>query len=99
MNPCRGKGGQTPEHRAKDDERLARVPIAEPARERRNEHVGDEERGGKRPHLLIGRMKFALDERNFTGKNVAINIVQQIQRQKQQKRAQGGMDRGASRWG
>ena len=84
-------GGQAPSTAPGDDERLAAHAVAEPACERRDQHVGDEERGGERSHLLIGRAEFALDQRNLAGKNVAVDVVEQVEGEQKEECAQGGM--------
>ena len=96
VNPDGGQRGQAPENRAGDDERLAREAVAEPAGERRGEHVEDEQRGGERAHLLVGGVELALDEREFAGKDVAVDVVEQVEGDEQQERAAGTM-RGVDR--
>ena len=89
MDPGGGQSGQAPEHRAGDDERLAREAVAEPAGERRGEHVEEEERGGQRAHLLVGGVEFALDEREFAGEDVAVDVVEQVEGDEQQRASPG----------
>ena len=95
VHPERGQCGQAPERRAGNDERLAPEAIAEPARQRRGHHVENEERGAQRAHLLVGRVELVLDGPHLAGKNIAVDVVEQIQRNEQQNRAQRGVQAGA----
>ena len=99
VDPGRAERGQAPQDRAGDDERLAAEAVAQPAGERRGEHVEDEQRGGERAHLLVGGVKLALDQRDFAGQNVAVNVVEEVEADEQQQRPQGGAEAGAERLG
>ena len=99
VDPDGGQRGQAPENRAGDDQRLAREAVAEPAGERRGEHIEEEERGGQRAHLLVGGVEFALDQREFAGKDVAVDVVEQVEGDEQQQRPLGGGEAGARRTG
>ncbi len=89
--------GQAPENRAGDDERLAAKPVAQPTAERRTDHVGEEECCGERAHLLVGCAELFLDEWLRTGEDVAIEVIEQIERDQQQKCSQSGIHAGAQR--
>ena len=84
VNPDGGKRGQAPEHGAGNDKGLAAEAVAEPASERSGNHVEEEERGGQRAHLVVGGVELALDQRNFAGEDVAVNVVEQIEADQQQ---------------
>ena len=99
MHPGCGQRSQAPQHRAGDDERLAAKAVAQPAGQRRRKHVSDKKRRGQRSYLLIGGMKFALDERNLAGQDIAVDVVQQVEADEQQQRPQGGADAEAGRLG
>ena len=78
MDPRCAESGYAPQHRAGDDERLAAEVVAQPAGDGRSDHIKDEQSGSQRAHLLIGGVEFALDERDFAGKNVAVNVVEEV---------------------
>jgi len=74
---------EAPKDDAGDDEGLARETVAEPAGERRGEHVGDEEPEGERAHLRVGGREAVvgdsgLDKGEFAGEEVAVYIVEEI---------------------
>ena len=99
MDPCGGQGGQAPQDGACNDQWLAREPVTEPTCGRRSEHVEDEERGCQPSDLLIRRMKLSLDERDFARKDVAVDVIEQIQGNEQHQRDSGRADAGANRIG
>ncbi len=68
--------------------------VAEPAGERRGNHVEEKERRGQRAHLLIGRVELTLDERHFAGQNVAVDVVQQVEADEQEQSPRAGLRRG-----
>ena len=97
VDPHGSQRGQAPEDRAGDDERLARIAVSQPAGQGRRDHVEEKERRGQRAHLMIGCMKFALHQHKLAGKDVAVDVVQQVEADEQQQRPLGGGDAGARR--
>ena len=61
----------------------------------RGDHIKDEQRRGQRAHLLVGGVKFLLDQRKFAGKDIAVDVVEQVQGDEQQQRPLGGGEAGA----
>jgi len=72
--------------------------VAQPAGERRCQHVGDKERHGERANLGVARVKLALDEGDFAGKNIAVDVVGQVEGDEQHERDESGADAGGG-WG
>ncbi len=62
VNPGGGQSGQAPQNRTANDERLARQAVAQPAGDRRSEHVAQEQGCSERAHLLVSRVELALDK-------------------------------------
>jgi hypothetical protein len=92
VNPDGGERGKAPEDRAGDDERLAREAVSEPAGQRGGDHIEEEQRGGQRAHLLVGGVEVALDQRQFAGQDVAVDVVEQVEADEQHQRRHGGAD-------
>ncbi len=92
MDECGAKRGQAPQDSTDDDERLAAKPVAEPASERRDDHIGEKERRGQRAHLLVGGMKLTLDQRLLAGQNIAVDVVEQIEGEQKRDGADGGAE-------
>ena len=95
VDPGGGEGGDAPEDRAGDDEGLAAEAVAEPAGERGGDHVDEEEGGGQRAHLLVSGVELALDEGDFAGEDVAVDVVEQVEGDEQGEGGRGGGDAGA----
>ena len=95
VHPCGAERGEAPQDSAADDERLAAISITQPTGERRGKHVDEEHGRGKRAHLLVGGVEFVLDEREFAGENVAIDVVEQVEGDEEDQRGEGGADAGA----
>ena len=76
VHPDRGQRGQTPQHRAGNNHRLARKAIAKPAGQRRGNHIKKKQRRRQRAHLVVGGVEVALDKRELAGKDVAVNVIQ-----------------------
>ena len=74
---------------------LTREAVAQPAGQRRGKHIEKEQRGCQRAHLLVGGVEFALDQREFAGQDVAVDVVEQVESDKQQQRPLGGAETGA----
>ena len=98
VNPDGAEGCQAPEDGAGHNERLAAVPVAEPAGERRGNHIENEHRRGQRAHLLVGGVEFTLDEGLCAGQNVSVNEIEQVKADEQQKCNQSGREARAERW-
>ena len=96
VHPGRPQRSHAPQHRAGDDERFAPEVVAQPAGQRRRKHIKHKQRRGQRAHLLIGGVKLALDQRYLAGQNIAVNVVEKVQADKQQQRPHGGADAGAN---
>ena len=86
------RGGEAPQDCAGDDKGLAAIAVAEPAGERRGQHVDDEHGGGECAHLLAGGVEFSLDEREFAGEDVAIDVVEEVEGDEEDKRGEGWRD-------
>ena len=84
VHGCREQGEQAPKHGPGDQQRLAWKTIAEPAGQRRGDHVSHEEGVGQRPHLLVVDAEFLLHQGLHSGQNVAIKIVEEVQAGQQQ---------------
>jgi hypothetical protein len=92
VHPGGGEGGQAPEHCAGDDEGLATIAVAEPAGQRRRQHVNEKHGRGERAHLLAGGVEFTLNEREFAGEDVAIDVVEQVEGDEEDERGESGRD-------
>ena len=82
-----------PEQRSADDHGLARKVISEPAGDWRGAHVGDEEEEGQRPKLRVGDVELALDLLLHAGDDVAVDVVDEVER-RQQGKGDGGSGNG-----
>ena len=91
MHPGRAQGGHAPKHRAGNDERLAGKAVSEPAGGRRGKHVEEKERGGEPAHLLVRGVELALDERDFAGEDVAVDVVEEVEADEQDQCPQSGV--------
>ena len=83
VDPCRSECSDAPQQGAANDEGLASEVVAQPACEWRDQHVDHKQRRGKSTHLLVSGVKLALDERDFTGQNVAVNVVEEVEADEQ----------------
>ncbi len=92
VHPGGGEGGHAPEHRAGDDEGLAAIAVAEPAGQRRGQHVNEKHGRGECAHLLAGGVEFILNEREFARKDVAIDVVEQVKGDEEDERGESGRD-------
>ena len=88
VNKGGAESGQAPENRARDNKRLAAKPVAQPAAGRRSKHVEEKQSRGEPAHHLVGGVELTLDKGLRAVKNVAIEIVEQVERNEQQDRAQ-----------
>jgi len=95
VDPGGGEGGDAPEECAGDDEGLAAEVVAEPAGEGGGDHVNEEEGGGEQAHLLVSGVEVGLDERDFAGEDVAVNVIEQVEGDEQGEGGRGGGDTGA----
>jgi hypothetical protein len=93
--PCSAEGGEAPQHRACDDERLATVAVAEPAGEWRSQHVDNKHGSGERAHLLARGVEFILNEGEFAGEDVAVDVVEQVEGDQKDQRGESGTDASA----
>jgi hypothetical protein len=86
------EGGDAPEECSGDNERLAREMVAEPAGERRNDHVNEEKDGREQADLGVVNGELLLDERLDAGKDVAVDEVEEIKgREKKERHACGAL--------
>ena len=92
VHPGGGECGEAPENCAGDDEGLAAIAVTEPAGEWRGQHVDEEHGGGERAHLLAGGVEFILDEGEFAGKDIAVDVVEQVEGDEEDERGEGGTD-------
>ena len=83
-----------PEEGGDDDHRLAREAVAQPAGDRRGEHVGEHEPEGERSDLGVGGVELALDLLLHAGEDVAVNVVDEIKRREEDERGGGSGDGG-----
>ena len=95
VDPGGGERGQAPEDGAGDDERLAAIAVAEPAGERRGQHVDGEHGSGERAHLLARGVEFALNEGELAREDVAVDVVEQVEGDEKDERGKRGVDAGA----
>src|ERR1700730_17210092 len=68
-----------PEERGDDDHGLAGEAVAEVSGDGRGKHVGDHEPEGKRTDALVGEMEFAFDLLLDAGKDVAVDVVDEVE--------------------
>ena len=92
VDPRGAERGEAPEHGAGDDEGLAAIAVAEPAGERRGQHVDEEHGGGERAHLLAGGVEFILNQGEFAGEDVAVDVVEQVEGDEEDQRGEGWAD-------
>ena len=92
VDPRGAERGEAPEHGAGDDEGLAAIAIAEPAGERRGQHVDKEHGGGERAHLLAGGVEFILNQGKFAGEYVAVDVVEEVEGDEEDQRGEGWGD-------
>jgi len=91
VNPPGTKSSQAPKNNANNNQWFTPKTVAQPACERCGEHVKNEQSCSKRAHLLIGNVELALDKGLRTRKDVPIYVVEQVERDEQQERPQGGV--------
>jgi len=85
---------------ADDDERLALEVVAEPAGERGGEHVGEEEPEGDGADCRVGDVELFFDELLDAGEDVAIDVVDEVERgEKEKGEGRSGDGRGDGRTG
>jgi len=92
VDPGGAKSSEAPEDGAADDEWLATEAISEPAGKRRGQHVDEKHRCGERTHLLAGGMKFVLNEGELAGEDVAVDEVEEVERDEEDQRGEGRAD-------
>src|SRR6202020_1785234 len=68
-----------PEEGGDDDHGFAWETVAQPAGDRRREHVGDHEPERERADVLVGEMKFAFDLLLNAWEDVAVDVVDEVE--------------------
>jgi len=68
-----------PKEGGDDDHWLAGEAVAEPAGDRRGEHVGEHEPEGERAYLLVGDEEFVFDLLLDAGEDVAVDVVDEVE--------------------
>ena len=71
---------------------LRRIAVAQPSGERRKNHVDREKCGHQRAHPLVVPAVFLLDQRLRAGQNVAVDVVEQVERDQQYKGPHCGVE-------
>ena len=69
-----------PEECGDDDHGFAGKAVAEPAGDGRGDHVGDHEPEGERADLLVGEMELGFDLLLDAGKDVTVDVVDEVER-------------------
>src|SRR3984893_2038942 len=95
-----------PEEGGDDDHGLAGEAVAEKAGDGRGEHVGDHEPEGERADALVGEMELAFDLFLDAGKDVAVDVVDEVEGGEEDEGCSGssygggagGFGRGGHRW-
>jgi hypothetical protein len=75
-----------PEQRSERDDQLARVAIGQGADEWGGDDVKAEKRAGEISDLDVGQMKLVLHQRLHREQNVAIHVIEQIERRQDEQR-------------
>jgi hypothetical protein len=91
-NPGGTEGGQAPQNRTGNDERLAPEAVTKPAGEGRGDHVERKQSSGERAHLLVGGVKLLLNQGLCAGQNVAVNVIEQVEGDEQQEGSRGRVE-------
>ena len=77
------RGGEevhaAPEERGDDDHGFAGKAVAQPAGDGRGEHVGDHEPEGEGADVFVGEMELDLDLLLDAGKDVAVDVVDEVE--------------------
>ena len=86
-----------PEESGDDDHGFAREAIAEPAGEGRGGHVGDHELEGEGAELRVGDVELVLDLLLHAGEDVAVDVVDEVERGEEDEGGGGSGDGGGAR--
>ena len=89
VGDSRHQSQPTPEHRAQNDDQLARVAVSQRADKRRRDHVEQQKSAGEISNLGVGELEFGLHQRLHREQHGAVNVVEEIQRGQQDQRGPG----------
>ena len=81
--------GGAPDERAGGHDPFARIAIGQRRDQRSGHHVADEKGGGQEADLRVVEVKLFLHQGLHGEQHVAVDVVQKVQRRKQQQRASG----------
>ena len=85
-----------PEESGDDDHGLAWETITEPSSDWRGGHVGDHEPEGEGPDVLVGEVELAFDLFLDAGEDVAVDIVDEVERGEEDEGGGGPCDGGVA---
>ncbi len=98
-----GDGGgeevdRAPEESGDDDHGLAGEAVAQPAGDRRGEHVGEHEPEGQCADVLVREVELAFDLLLDAGEDVAVDVVDEVEGGEEDKGDGGSGNGGGTGW-
>ena len=78
-----------PENRPQHNDDLARISVCQGPHKGRRDHIKPQERAGKICDLRVGQVELILDQRLNGIEDIAVRIVEEVQRRENDQRGSG----------